>query len=101
MQMVLVLVSLHVQGKVVRSGEGAGADGALEGFGARVFPVVSGQLIGASETPVAAVPRAAVRLLTCREEKKEGLSETSQLKMSKENTRGKLKVLHNLMITNT
>lgn len=70
MQMVLVLVSLHVQGKVVRSGEGAGADGALEGFGARVFPVVSGQLIGASETPVAAVPRAAVRLLTCREKKK-------------------------------
>lgn len=60
----LVLVSLHVQGQVVRSGEGARADGALEGFGARVLPVVARQLVGAGEAPVAAVPRAPVRLLT-------------------------------------
>lgn len=62
----LVLVSLHVQGKVIRSGEGAWADATLEGFGARVFPVVTRQLIRTSKTPVAAVPRTPVRLLACR-----------------------------------
>lgn len=60
----LVLVSLHVQGEVVRSGEGARADGALEGFGARVLPVMARQLVRTSKTPVAAVPRAPVGLLT-------------------------------------
>lgn len=60
----LVLVSLHVQGEVVRSGKGARADGALEGLGARVLPVMARQLIRTGETPVAAVPRAPVRLLT-------------------------------------
>lgn len=61
----LVLVPLHVQGEVIRAGEGARADGALEGLGARVLPVVPGQLVRAGESPVAALPRAPVRLLTC------------------------------------
>lgn len=61
----LVLVSLHVQGEVVGPGEGARADGALERFGAGVLPVMTRQLVGTSEAPVAAVPRAPVRLLTC------------------------------------
>lgn len=60
----LVLVSLHVQGEVVGSGEGARADGALEGFGACVLPEMARQLIRTCEAPVAAVPRAPVRLLT-------------------------------------
>lgn len=60
----LVLVSLHVQGEVVGSGEGARADGALEGFGARVLSEMARQLIRTCEAPVAAVPRAPVRLLT-------------------------------------
>lgn len=63
-QALLVLVSLHVQGEVVGSGKGARADGALEGFGACVLPVMTRQLIRTSETPVAAVPRAPVGLLT-------------------------------------
>lgn len=64
--MPLVLVSLHVQGKVVGPGEGAWADGALEGLGACVLPVMARQLIWASEAPVTAVPRAPVWLLTYR-----------------------------------
>lgn len=55
---------LHVEGEVVRSGEGAGTHGALERFGSGVFPVVARELVGAGETPVTAVPRAPVRLLT-------------------------------------
>lgn len=58
-----VLVALHVQGQVVRAREAAAAGHALEGFGASVFAVVSGQLVGAGEAPVAVVPRAAVRFL--------------------------------------
>lgn len=75
----LVLVSFHVQGQVVRSGKGARADGALEGLGARVLPVVARQLIWTGETPVAAVPRASVRLLTCRtgRKRKAGMSQSS------------------------
>lgn len=67
----LVLVSLHVEGEVVGPGEGARAHRALEGFGARVLPEVTRQLVGASEAPVAAVPRAPVRLLTCGGGKKD------------------------------
>lgn len=70
----LVLVSLHVQGEVVGSGEGARADGALEGFGARVLSEMARQLIRTCEAPVAAVPRAPVRLLTCRTGGKERVS---------------------------
>ena len=39
------LMSLHVQRQVVRSGEGSVAQMTLEGFGSRVLPVVTGQLI--------------------------------------------------------
>lgn len=60
----LVLVPLHVQGEMVGSGEGPGANGALEGLGTRVFPVVARELVGTGKAPVAAVPRAPVRLLT-------------------------------------
>lgn len=60
----LVLVPLHVQGEVVGAGEGAAADGALEGLGPRVLPVVARQLVGTGEAPVAALPRAPVGLLT-------------------------------------
>lgn len=60
----LVLVPLHVQGEVVGSGERARTHGTLEGLGAGVFPVVARQLVGPREAPVAAVPGAAVRLLT-------------------------------------
>lgn len=66
MQTLLVLVSFHVQGEVVRSGKGARADSALEGFGARVLPEMARQLVRTSEAPVAAVPRAPVWLLTWR-----------------------------------
>lgn len=82
MCVLLVLVSLHVQGEVVGSGEGARADGALEGFGARVLPEVTRQLVRTSETPVAAVPRAPVRLLACgtREREREwGFSEAERV----------------------
>lgn len=44
--------------------EAAAAHGALEGFGSRVFPEVTRQLIGTSEPPVTALPRAPIRLLT-------------------------------------
>jgi len=39
------LMSLHVQGQVVRSGEGSVAEVTLEGLGARVLPVVTSQLV--------------------------------------------------------
>lgn len=64
----LVLVTLHVQGQVVGAREAAAAGDALEGFGSGVFPVVSGELVRPGEAPVAALPCAAVRLLTCEEE---------------------------------
>lgn len=71
----LVLVSFHVQGEVIRPGEGARADGALEGLGARVLPVVASELVGASEAPVAALPRAPVWLLTWRGKEKGNVGE--------------------------
>lgn len=61
---VLVLVPLHMQGQVIRSGEGARADRALERFGPCVFPEVTSQLIRTGETPVTSIPRTPVRLLT-------------------------------------
>ena len=39
------LMSLHVQGQVVRSGEGSVAEVTLEWLGACVLPVVTSQLI--------------------------------------------------------
>lgn len=60
-----VLVALHVQRQVVGAGEAAVAHPALERLGARVLPVVAGQLVRPGEPPVAAVPVALVGLLTC------------------------------------
>lgn len=65
---VLVLVTLHVQGQVIRAREAAAAGDALEWFGSGVFPVVSGELIRSGKTPVAAFPCTTVRLLTCKRE---------------------------------
>lgn len=62
---VLVLVTFHMQGQVVGAREAAAAGHTFEGFGSGVFPVVSGELVRSGETPVAVVPCASVRLLTC------------------------------------
>ena len=53
---------LHVQGEVVRSGEGPFAEPALERTVASVFPHVSGELIRPRKLPSAAFPGADVRL---------------------------------------
>lgn len=60
-------VSLHVQRQVIRPGEGALAQVALEGPVSRVFAEVTGQLVGPGELPPAAFPAAVVRLLTCED----------------------------------
>lgn len=65
-----VLVALHVQSQVVRAGEAAAAGQALEGLGPGVLPVMPGQLVRSGEAPVAVVPRAAIRLLACRAERR-------------------------------
>ena len=62
----LVLVSLHVQGQMVGTREATATHGALEGLGACVLPVVTGELIRAREPPVTALPGTPVWLLTCR-----------------------------------
>lgn len=61
----LALVSLHVQSQVIGAGEAAAAHAALERLHPRVFPEMASQLVGSGETPLTAVPRAAVRLLSC------------------------------------
>jgi hypothetical protein len=63
-----VLVALHVQREVVGAGEAALAHHALERLGARVLPVVAGQLIRPGKPPVAALPGALVGLLACDKE---------------------------------
>lgn len=60
-------VSLHVKCQVVRPGEGAFAQVALEGPVACVFAEMTGELIGAGEFPSTAFPAAVVRLLTCED----------------------------------
>ena len=67
-----VLVPLHVQRQVVGAREAAVAHAALEGLGAGVLAVVAGQLVRAREPPVAAFPRAFVRLLTCATDEEGG-----------------------------
>lgn len=59
------LMAFGVEGQVVGSGEPAAALLAPEGFGARVLAVVSRQLVRPGEAPLAALPRALVRLFTC------------------------------------
>lgn len=56
-------MSLHVQCKVVGAREATAANGALERLGARVFPEVARELVRAGKAPIAALPRAPVRLL--------------------------------------
>ncbi len=53
-----------MQGEMIGAREAAAAHGALEGFGSRVFPEVTSQLIGTSKPPIAALPQAPIRLLT-------------------------------------
>ena len=55
---------LHVECKVVRPGEAAVALAALEGLDAGVLAQVACQLVRPREPPLAALPRAPVRLLT-------------------------------------
>ena len=57
-------MSLQVERQVIRSGKGAIARLALEGAGTCVFPEVSGQLVGAGETPGAPLPAAGVGLFS-------------------------------------
>lgn len=59
---------LHVESQMVRAGEAPATGHALEGLGARVLPIVPGQLVGAGKAPVAAFPCAFIGLLTCGEE---------------------------------
>lgn len=56
---------------MVRPGEGALAQVALEGSVSGVFTEMTGQFVGAGELPPAAFPAAVVWLLTCVEEKQE------------------------------
>ena len=56
---------LHVQRQVVRSGEAPVAVVALERLDPGVLAVVARQLVRASKSPLAALPRTLVRLLTC------------------------------------
>lgn len=59
------LVPLHVQCQVVRAGEAPFTVLALEWLTAGVLAVMAGQLVRASESPLAALPRALVGLFTC------------------------------------
>ncbi len=56
-------MSLHVQGQVVRPGEGPLAQAALERPITGVFAIVSCELIGSGKLPPTALPTAGVRLL--------------------------------------
>ena len=58
------LVTFHMEGKVIWSGEAAIADLTLEGFGAGVFPDVTCQLVWARESPHAVLEMAFVRLFS-------------------------------------
>lgn len=64
-------VSLHVKCEVVRPGEGAFTQVALEGPVSGVFAEMTGQLIGAGEFPSTAFPAAVIRLLTCEDREME------------------------------
>lgn len=57
-------MSLEMESQVVRSGEGAGALGALEGSIPGVLPLVPCQLVRSCKPPVATLPVADVWLFT-------------------------------------
>lgn len=63
-------VPAGVEREVVAAGELAPAVRALERLRAGVLAVVAGQLVGAGEAPLAAVPRARVRLLAWKGRRK-------------------------------
>ena len=56
-------MSLHVKSEMVGARESSITQLAMERFVPRVFPLVSGQLVAASEPPTTIVPAADVRLL--------------------------------------
>lgn len=62
-------VSLHVEGQVVRPGEGTLAQVALERPVSGVFAEMTGQFVGPGELPSTALPAAVVWLLTCVDRK--------------------------------
>lgn len=68
--MVLLLMSFHVQSKMIRPREASVAMNALERFCTGVFPVMSCQLVRSCKTPFTALPHALVRLLTCENKSK-------------------------------
>lgn len=79
--MLRALVSLHVQGQVVRAGETAAAHGALERLGTRVFPEMACELVRSGEAPLASLPGAGVRLLSFSRGKKNGDKTTGQVRL--------------------
>lgn len=66
----LSLVSLHVQRQVVRAGKTAVTEAALEGLGPCVLPIMTCQLVGAGEAPLATLPRTLVGLFPWKRLKK-------------------------------
>lgn len=56
---------LHVQGQMIRSGEGSLAQVALKRPVSRVFSVVTRQLVRPGELPSTTFPTAMVGFLTC------------------------------------
>lgn len=57
---------LHMKRQMIRPAERSLAQVAAEGFLARVLPVVPRQFVGSGELPCASVPRALVRLFSCK-----------------------------------
>ena len=74
-------MTFHVQCQVVGPRKTAVTVTTLERLGARVFPVVPGQLVTPREPPLAAVPGTLVGLLTFGGERKEG-DESQYLRMT-------------------
>lgn len=55
---------LHMEGQMIRPGEGPLAEATLEGPVPGVLPVMAGQLIGTRELPPASLPPTLIRLFT-------------------------------------
>lgn len=64
---VILWMTFHVQRQMIGSRKTTITVLALERLGARVLAIVPRQLITACESPLATLPRALVRLLTCNE----------------------------------
>jgi len=74
------LVSFEVEGEMVGAGEAPITVGAFEGFGSGMLPVVAGQLVRPSESPLAARPGTPVRLLACKRTGLKGWSHENKVK---------------------